>query len=867
MSVVSDSAEARVQRLEIPDFSLVVLIGATGSGKSSFAAKHFKPTEVISSDYARGLVADDETDQSVTSDAFDLVRAIAEKRLKHRRLTVIDATNVRAADRKGWIELARRWHALPVAVIIDPGVRVCIERNRRRPDRDFGPQVVKRMADEIRRSQRGLQREGFRQVWNLSSEAEIDAAVVAPKPLWTDRRVDTGPFDIIGDIHGCADELQALLAKLGYEVAWSEDRGERVVSVAAPHGRKVVFVGDLVDRGPNSPDALRIAMSMVAAGSAYCVQGNHERKLGRWLEGRKVTIAHGLQQTIDQLEGETRGLREALPGFLDDLRSHYWLDGGRLAVAHAGLKEEMVGRGSGAVREFALYGETTGEIDEFGLPVRADWAAGYRGPTTIVYGHTPVPEAEWVNNTLCIDTGCVFGGKLTALRWPERELVDVPAAQSYAKPVRPLGGGVATSGLSMQQAHDDMLDLSLVSGKRIITTAAGRSLTILEEQSAAALEVMSRYAINPKWLIHLPPTMSPPATTTRDGLLEHPDEAFAYYRSEGVGEVVVEEKHMGSRALLVVCRDVDAARRRFGIATGETGAIFTRTGRTFLGDAALTETMLARVRGAMDATNFWARHDTTWALLDAEIMPWSAKAQSLIKDQYAATGAAAIAGLGSAKAALEQAARRDESLAGLLQRVGDRLARVEKYVEAYARYCWPVNAIDDYRIAPFHLLATEGAVHMDKDHVWQMSELARLAEPGDAVMVATSHRLVDLADQISVAAATEWWSALTAAGGEGMVVKPRQFIVRGRKGLVQPAVKCRGPEYLRIIYGPEYDAPEHLVRLRARGLGRKRSLAVREFLLGEEALVRFIAREPLARVHEAVFGVLALESEPVDPRL
>jgi protein phosphatase len=555
--------------------------------------------------------------------------------------------------------------------------------------------------------------------------------------------------------------------------------------------------------------------------------------------------------------------------FLDKLVSHAWLDGGKLVVAHAGIREEMIGRSSGAVREFCLYGETTGETDEFGLPVRHNWAADYRGATTVVYGHTPVLEPEWLNNTICIDTGGCFGGKLTALRWPEKELVSVPALRTYMEPTRPLGAQYpgAAGSLSLQQANDDLLDLSLVSGKRIISVAAGRTITIDEANAAAALEVMARYAVNPKWLIYLPPTMSPPATTQREGLLEHPDEAFAYYRAEGVAEVVVEEKHMGSRALLVVCRDADAARKRFGVATGETGSIFTRTGRPFLKERAETEAILARIREAMDACGFWERHNTTWALLDAEIMPWSAKAQALIQEQYAATGAAATSGLSHAVAALEQAAARDPAIAELLAATQARQTRAEKYVEAYRRYCWPVRSLDDYRIAPFHLLATEDAMHMDKDHLWHMRELAGIAAAGAPMLMATAHHLVDLTDPASIERATAWWSELTARGGEGMVVKPRPFIVRGPKGLVQPAVKCRGPEYLRIIYGPEYDAPEHLARLRARGLGKKRSLAFREFLLGEEALRRFIAREPLRQVHEAVFGVLALESDPVDPRL
>jgi len=476
---VSDS------QIAIPDFALVVLIGATGSGKSTFAAQHFLPTEVISSDVARGWVTDDATDQSVSADAFELVRAIADKRLKHRRLTVIDATNVRAADRKGWIELARRWHALPVAIVVDPGIDICVARNKLRPDRPSSPQVIVRMTSEIRRGLRGLQREGFRQVWKLGGEDEIAAATVTRRPLWTDKRADAGPFDIIGDVHGCATELETLLTTLGYQVAWSEERGERAVTVTPPEGRKAVFLGDLVDRGPNAPDCLRIAMSMVAAGTGYCIQGNHERKFGRWLDGRKVTIAHGLQQTIDQYELADRGFKAAVRPFVDDLRSHLWLDGGRLAVAHAGLKAEMIGRGSGAVREFALYGETTGEIDEFGLPVRADWAAHYRGETTVVYGHTPMPEAQWVNNTLCIDTGCVFGGKLTALRWPERELVEVQAHQVWCEPMRPLVP--AADARSAQAEADDLLDMEDVSGRRWIDTSLRGRVVVAEENAAAAL--------------------------------------------------------------------------------------------------------------------------------------------------------------------------------------------------------------------------------------------------------------------------------------------------------------------------------------------------------------------------------------------
>ena len=851
--------------LAIPDFSLVVLIGATGSGKSTFAARHFGTTEVISSDQCRGLVSDDTTDQAVSADAFQLVRTIAELRLKHRRLAVIDATNVRASDRRPWIEAARRWHALPVAIVIDPGVATCIERNRARPDRAFGGQVVQRMTSEIRRGLGGLQREGFRQVWKLESAEEIDRALVTRQPLWTDRRNDKGPFDIIGDVHGCSAELQQLLEKLGYAVDWSQTDGERTVAVTPPEGRKAVFVGDLVDRGPNITDVLRIAMSMVAAGTAYVVQGNHERKLGRWLQGRKVTVAHGLQASIDQLAGEGGVFRNALPGFLDSLRSHYWLDGGRLAVAHAGLKEEMIGRGSGAVREFALFGETTGEIDEFGLPVRADWAAAYRGPTAIVYGHTPTPDAQWVNNTLCLDTGCVFGGKLTALRWPERIVVDVPALQTWSEPLRPLVP--AATGRPAQATADDMLDMEDVSGRRWVETDLFGRIVVAEENAAAAIEAMSRFAIAPQWLAYLPPTMSPSETSSAEGWLERPEEAWVHYRSQGVKEVVCEEKHMGSRAVIALCRDQAAAGARFSAPPGETGAIWTRTGRPFFGDPAMTEGLLARLRTAAEAAGLWRELATDWVLLDAEIMPWSAKASALIDGQYRPVAVAARAGLAAAHDALARAGAAGAPVTELAHRFEDRRRRADLYAQAWLPYVWPIAGIDDLKVAPFHVLASEDRLWFDHDHTWHMGWADRLAAVGQSVVTSTRWRIVDLDDGPACADATAWWETITDAGGEGMVVKSRAFADRGPKGLRQPALKVRGREYLRIIYGPEYDAPEHLARLRERGLVGKRRLALREFALGHEALRRFVAREPLRRVHECVFAILALESEPIDPRL
>ncbi|MFY2564287.1 polynucleotide kinase-phosphatase [Corallococcus terminator] len=853
-------------KLSIPELSLVLLVGPSGAGKSTFARAHFRPTEVLSSDTCRGLVGDDENDQDATRDAFDVLRFIAAKRLARGRLTVIDATNTQPESRKPLVALAREFHVLPVAIVLDVPEAVCHARNQLRPERQFGVRVVRSQLQQLRGSLRSLEREGFRHVHILKPE-QLEALELERQPLWNNRKHEPGPFDIIGDLHGCLDELLLLLTRLGYAVTGRAD-GTPGFDVRPPEGRKALFLGDLVDRGPGVAGVLRLVMGMVEAGTALCVPGNHEVKLMRKLRGGDVKVSHGLAQSLEQLEREPPEFSAQVVKFIDALVSHYVLDGGKLVVAHAGLKESMQGRGSGKVRDFALYGETTGETDEYGFPVRHDWASEYRGKAMVVYGHTPVPEAEWLNNTLCVDTGCVYGGKLTALRYPEREVVSVPAARVYCEPKKPLGAsGAPVAALTAQQQHDDVLDLADVLGKRIVSTRLTPNITLKEENATAALEVMSRFALHPKWLIYLPPTMSPSETSQRPGLLEHPAEAFAYYQREGVAQVVCEEKHMGSRAVVVLCRDADVARRRFGLDGEERGACYTRTGRRFFVDAALEAAFLARLAAAFEASGFWAEHQTDWACLDCELMPWSLKARELVREQYAAVGAAALASVADARAVVAQAAARGLEVAGLGLKLQTRAESVERYVAAYRRYCWPVKSLDDVRLAPFHLLATEGAVHVDKDHVWHLEALAKVCRADPGLLLATAHRVVSLADAEAVEEATRWWESLTSRGGEGMVVKPLAYVARGKKGLLQPAIKCRGPDYLRIIYGPEYTAPEHLERLRQRGVSTKRSLALRELALGVEALERFVRKEPLRRVHECVFGVLALESEPVDPRL
>jgi len=840
---------AAKQQVTVPAMGLVVLVGVSGSGKSTFARTHFKPTEVVSSDFCRGLVADDENDQSATPDAFDVLHYIVGTRLRRGLLTVVDATNVQQQARASLVKLARSHDVLVDAIVVDVPEAVAVERNRQRPDRAHlvqhsGSHVVSRQHRDLTRSLRRLGKEGFRRVHVLHGTDQVDAVEIVRERPWNDRKEVHGPFDLIGDVHGCASELRTLLTELGWKIRYD---GTAATDASHPDGRQAVFVGDLVDRGPDTPGVLRLVMGMVASGNALCVSGNHEAKLVRALKGSKVTVSHGLAESIAQLEAEPEELRAKALDFMDGLISHYVLDDGKLVVAHAGLKESYHGRSSGRVRSFALYGDTTGETDEYGLPVRYPWAQEYRGNAMVVYGHTPVPRAEWINNTICLDTGVVFGGELTALRYPERVIVSVPAEQEWYEPARPLVAAAADREASVLRIGD-------VAGTRWLETTHAGKVKIPEENAAAALEIMSRFAVDPRWLVYLPPTMSPVATSKVEGFLEHPEQAFEEYAGWGVTRVVCEEKHMGSRAIAVIAADADAAERRFGVGDGTTGVVHTRTGRPFFAD---TTELVDRLRRA--AAPLFESLETDWLALDCELLPWSAKAMDLIKAQYASVGAAARSVLPEALVALEQASARGLDVGELIDRSRRRLENAGAFRDAYAAYVRPTDGLDGVTLAPFQVLASEGrALALTEPHEWHLAELAKLE--GDLI-TPTRHRFVDLSSREERDAATRWWLDLTAGGGEGMVVKPAHLTERR----VQPGIKVRGREYLRIIYGPDYT--DSLDVLRERHLGKKRQLAQREHGLGLEALTAFVGNEPLWKVHQSVFAVLALESEPVDPRL
>ncbi len=844
-------------RIEIPQLALIAVVGASASGKTTFAHKYFKSNEVLSSDFFRGMVGEDENDQSVTNEAFELLYKAADLRLTLGKSAVIDATNLQKNSRKSIIALAKRQNVHAVAIVLDISMKTLLERNNQRSDKQLSEGTIRRHYEQLHSSIKLLKKEGFRYVYVLS-EDDVDDVEIVRNRLWNDKRDENGPFDIIGDVHGCYDELAELLDKLYYI---KNDNGVYY----NPEGRKAVFLGDLCDRGNKNTAVLKAVMSMVKNGYALAVPGNHDVKLVKYLLGKTVKTINGLESTLDELKNETCEFKTEICGFLNGLVSHYVLDEGKLVVSHAGIKQEYIGRASATVRDFCIYGDVDGMTAEDGMPVRKDWAADYRGKAVIVYGHTPVGEVRNRNNTYCIDTGCVFGGSLTALRYPEMEIVSVKAKETYCEPARPF----------FMQTADDIPIAEELLGKLRIETDLIPSITVQEENTASAFEVMSRFSADPRWLIYLPPTMSPCETSTDDDYLEYPTEAFAYYRKNGIRNVVCEKKHMGSRAVIVLCRNAETAKDRFSVDDGSRGIIYTRTGRRFFEDKETENALLERLDAVLDKTGFWNDFSTDWVCLDTELMPWSEKAQGLIKEQYAATGHAAVNSLDAAMEKLLKVYERDKNfvtehsvnIEGLVYKYGKKQKAAKGFVKAYGEYCWNVSGIDDIRIAPFHILACDGKMFSDKTHKWHMDTIEKYIAGNDRIFVMTPHIYVDTEDEESVEAGINWWKGVTGKGGEGMVVKPEYFTAYSGKKLLQPAVKCRGREYLRIIYGAEYLDSENLPRLKQRSLKRKRDLALKEFALGVEGLKRFVKNEPLYRINQCVFGVLAMESEPTDPRL
>ncbi len=839
-------SEMRVQpgdAIAVPEHALVILVGPDESGKSAFAARHFAATEIVSFDDCLGRVADgDDSDASLLA-ATELLHFIVAARMAVGRLTVVDAANLHPDERRPLVMLAKRHHCVPVAIAFDdvgdpdvsqPGVELGLRHQRA----------------QLRRSLTFLAGEGMRLVWVVPDRDVAERVRVERRAMPSDLRDMTGPFDIVGDVHGCINELRALLQQLGWVLTDGDEP-----TASHPDGRIAVFVGDLVDRGPDSPAVLHLVMNMVDDGVALLAPGNHDDRLRRKLEGRDVRVAHGLEQTLRQLTRRDEAFHERVGAFLSRLPSHLVLDGGRLVVAHAGLHAEFHNRESKRVRDLALYGETVGDHDPEGPPHRVDWAVSYRGTALVVYGHTPVQNAVWRHRTINLDTGCVFGGALSALRYPEHEVVSVPAERTWSAPSRPIAAPAASG-----RAEDSVLPPD-VQKRHDIDTARHGPIVVREQFAAEAVDAAT-VTVDRRWLVYIPPAVAPPDPPGPEvPLVERPHEALAYFADAGATAAMCYDDPIGVRVVIVACRDEISAFTTFGADDGRTGVVYTRAGAPAWSDATKEAALIGRLRLAMEELSLWDSLATDWIAIEGTLVPATGPARS----SYYAAFTQQVTG------ALEDYRAADDSMLSsqpggeLTEAVGRVQQTRRACAEAIRNFVWQPRVLSDVRFAPRAILATAGRVRWTADQTWQIQTLAELAAVDELFMRGVG-RVIDLHDRAARDQATTAWASLDDDEASGWTIAPVQW-PSDTSQRVLPVMRCRTPARLRLLYGDDCLNPERIGAIRRRNVRRKRSLSFREHALAHEALQRFVDGEAHYRVHECIFGILALEEEPIDPRL
>ncbi|WP_339168808.1 polynucleotide kinase-phosphatase [Paenibacillus sp. FSL R5-0341] len=869
-------SEGRQREIRLPHAGIIVLVGPSNSGKSTLldrlvAESVIRRTEAVSSDQFRMLVGDDEyvdwkqrprseadviyaEYQQVSAKAFEAMEAMLATRCRLNKLTWVDATHLYPEDRERLIQVARKAHVPVIAVVLDIPEKELLERDAQR-EYPRGRQRVKQQVQQFKRTLRSIREDGFDASYVLKQPDEI-TFVRTSNPLVTD--MGTG-IDIIGDIHGCYDEMMELIVRLGYV----DEDGSGLYR--HPEGRKLVSVGDVTSRGPESLQCLLFWQRHCAAELAYMIDSNHGWKIARYLDGRDVTLSHGderVEMELLQLEQEqgqetAKRVRAELKTFLLDAPSHlvFSRNGVRqVVVAHAGIRDHFIGKQSKRIQDYCRYGDVEG-TDEQGRPVRKDWYVDHNSGECIVWGHDPRPYPTIVNDTVNIDQGVVFGGMLTAWRMPEREAVIVPAKQDYAAdPDSPLK--------RWEQRRFAPPNIRKFKEGFTVQTASKLDVTVHDEVAKTAIDTFSHYTVPLEELIYIPPTMSPPpGVCSIEGYLEHPQDAFQYYRSQGVTRMVAEKKHMGSRAILLLFRDEQAAVQRVGRPI--LGNIVTRTGRSFF-DPSTEQDVLLRLHADLTADGYFDRLRTEFVLLDAEIVPWNLKARELIASQYAHVAEASLMDRSTVLDKLREAEAAGRNVDEWLQETAGKLANAETFRDVFQKYCWDVEDIGDIRIAPFHTLAHSKGAFWEQTHEWHMEQNREFARMS-TLMMETEYRVI--ASEADEADVIRWWDEITAEGHEGIVIKPETFRAWNNNKIIQPAIKVRGRAYLHIIYGMDYLAPENLSRLRKRKTSKKERHALMESVLGMEGIERFIRREPVERIHECVLATLSLESERVDPRL
>ncbi|SMQ81843.1 polynucleotide 3'-phosphatase /polynucleotide 5'-hydroxyl-kinase /polynucleotide 2',3'-cyclic phosphate phosphodiesterase [Bacillus sp. OV166] len=862
-------------KINLPHAGIVLLVGPSNSGKTTLInqliqEQQIYASEVVSSDQFRVLVSDIEfidwnrrpkyeadalfnEYQQISKEAFEAMDYIIAKRCRLNKLTFIDATHLRDYEREKYLQMAKRYHVPAIAIVLNLAETELLRRDL---VRDFprGKNRIKQQYQHFKKTLRSIKKEGFRRFYIFGEE---ELQVLNVNRLGNPLLIDVGNgIDFIGDIHGCFEEFREILSKLGYI---ENEEGYFI----HPEGRKILSLGDVMSRGPRSIETLQFFQKHVAAGLAYMIDSNHGWKIARWLDGKDVKLAHGdenVKTEFDEYESKfgkdlADRLKEQIRDMLLEAKSHYIIqnNGVNVAVAvHAGIKDHYIGKQSPRISDFCRYGDSDG-LDENGKPVRKDWSIAHQSSELILWGHDPRTHPLLVNNTLNIDQGVVFGGNLTAYCFPERKFVSVKAKADYANvsdnPLKVLE--------SKRLAPPNIA--KFLEGYSVLTELYGE-IAIYADSTKSALDDLSHYTLPLEEIVYLPPTMSPtPKPSSLAGYLEHPIEAFEYYQANGVDTMVVEKKHMGSRGILLLFKNKEIAKDYIGRET--LGSIYTRTGRAFFKNE-LEEQILQELN--IDLSGYFEKYNTDFVLMDAEILPWNLKAKELIMNQYAHVGEMALLDRSKLQEQLKKALDNGKDVSSWLEETSEKIRNAQVFNEVYQKYCWETEGLAGIEIAPFHTLAHSNETFFDKPHTWHMEKNKEFSVLSDLFME-TEYRIVN--DEDSMKSAIEWWEEMTEDGHEGFVVKPESYVARYKGKLLQPAIKVRGRKYLHIIYGIDYLQPENLSRLKQRNAGKKQRNALKEFALGVEAVNRFVRKESLERYHECVLAVLALESDPIDPRL
>ncbi|MFB7641497.1 polynucleotide kinase-phosphatase [Peribacillus butanolivorans] len=862
-------------QIVLPHAGIVLLIGPSNSGKSTWLKSMIEqeeilPSEVVSSDAFRVLVSDiefidwrgrpkDEADnlmdeyQSISGEAFSMMDSVIEARCRLNKLTFIDATNLHPDDRKRYISLAQKNNVPILSIVLDIPEEDLLVRDEQR-EHPRGKRRIKQQYQTFKREKRVLKKEGYSSLYTLKGTEDIQV-IRRTNPIEKD--IQNG-IDIIGDIHGCYKEMILVLEKLGYQ------KNEEGLYLH-PEGRKFVSIGDVMSRGPESLKTMIFFYEHVQKDVAYMIDSNHGWKIARWLDGRDVTLNHGDEKVEEEFKAyeeeygseKAEETKQSLKEFLLQAPSHYVFtknDVQTLVCVHAGIKDAFIGKQSEAVRDFCRYGDTNG-FDEKGKPVRKDWYISHKKSSLIVWGHDPKPQPLLINNTINIDQGAVFGGALTAFRHPEGEFISVQSSQDFS----------GADDNPLREWEKNRLNPpnigKFINGYSVLTEKMGE-IKIHQDIVKPAIDTVSHFTIPIEQLIYIPPTMSPtPSPSSLENYLEHPKEAIDYYRSHGIQTMIAEKKHMGSRAILFLFKDTEAAKKHTGIES--LGVIYTRTGRRFF-DVATEEELVLKINQDLHESGYFEKYDTDYVLLDAEIMPWNLKAKELISSQYAHVSENAILDRTMLKEKIAEAARENMELKGWLEEYEQKLENAYTFKEVFQKYCWEIEDINSIQIAPFHVLAHSNETFFDQPHTWHM-EMNREFATRSSLFVETEYKLIT--SEASEEEVIKWWQDITSEGHEGIVIKPEFYISRNKGKLLQPAIKVRGRKYLNIIYGMDYLLPKNLERLKSRNTGKKQKLALREFSLGIEGIQRYVKGESIERVHECVLGTLAMESDPVDPRL